>query len=194
MRNAAQNRDDGSASPQYHPGDMDASFDNVIQLQAQLLECAHDAILVRDPHDVIISWNRGAQELYGWSAEEAVGKTSHTLLQPRFSHSLEAVEAQLIQEGQWEGTLTHTCRDGRVVIVESRQGLLRHPSSRRIMAIVEINRDITQREHLLEEQAIAHATELVLRETVRRMDEFTGEDEIDQAIWHLRQLSARLNR
>ncbi|GHO48909.1 PAS domain-containing sensor histidine kinase [Ktedonospora formicarum] len=174
MWKAAQNDDDGSSSPQYHPGDMDASFDNVIQLQAQLLERAHDAVLIRDSHDVILSWNRGAQELYGWSAEEAVGKTSHTLLQPRFSHSLEAVEALLIQEGQWEGTLTHTCRDGREVIVESRQGLIRRPSSGRLLAIVEINRDITQRERLLEEQAIAHATELVLRETVRRMDEFIG--------------------
>lgn len=174
MRNIAQNHDNVSSLPHDHPRATDASFDNFLQLQAQLLERAHDAILVRDPHDVILSWNRGAQELYGWSAEDAVGKTAHTLLKTRFPHSLEEVTTLLSQEGQWEGTLIHTCRDGQEVIVESRQGLIQHPSSGRITAIVEINHDITQRERLAEEQAISHATELVLRETVRRMDEFIG--------------------
>ncbi len=55
-----------------------------LQLQAELIELAHDAILVRDPADRILSWNQGAQQLYGWSAEEALGQITHQLLQTQF--------------------------------------------------------------------------------------------------------------
>ena len=49
--------------------------------QASLLNLTHDTIFVRDMSDVITYWNRGAQELYGWTAEEAIGKRAHELLQ-----------------------------------------------------------------------------------------------------------------
>jgi PAS domain-containing protein len=53
--------------------------------QASLLNLSQDTIFVRDPSDVITYWNRGAQELYGWTAEEAVGKHTHQLLRtPQF--------------------------------------------------------------------------------------------------------------
>ena len=80
--------------------------------QDQLINMAHDAILTRDPESRIRSWNQGAEHLYGWSVEEARGQVTHTLLQTRFPVSLEAVEHALQEHGQWEGELTHTCRDG----------------------------------------------------------------------------------
>jgi PAS domain-containing protein len=52
--------------------------------QASLLNLTHDTIFVRDMSDVIAYWNRGAQELYGWTAEEAIGKRAHELLQSVF--------------------------------------------------------------------------------------------------------------
>src|SRR5262249_14592594 len=52
--------------------------------QASLLALTHDTIFVRDMSDVITYWNRGAQELYGWTAEEAIGKRAHQLLQTVF--------------------------------------------------------------------------------------------------------------
>src|ERR1700688_2349610 len=52
--------------------------------QASLLNLTHDTIFVRDLGDVITFWNRGAQELYGWTAEEALGKHSEQLLQTIF--------------------------------------------------------------------------------------------------------------
>ena len=42
--------------------------------QASLLDLTHDTIFVRDMADLITYWNRGAQELYGWTAGEAIGK------------------------------------------------------------------------------------------------------------------------
>jgi PAS domain S-box-containing protein len=118
-----------------------------LQLQAELIDRAHDAILVRDPHSRILSWNRGAQHLYGWTAQETLGRVTHELLQTSFPVSLADVEAHLEREGQWEGELRHRCRDGSEVLVESRHVLFRDAGGRPT-AILEINRDITQRRRL----------------------------------------------
>jgi len=115
-----------------------------LRLQADLIELAHDAIVVLDPHDVILSWNRGAEALYGWSASRAKGQLIYTLLQTRFPLPQEDLERVLQQEGHWEGELVHTRRDGAQVIVESRQVLVRDEAGRP-MAVLEINRDVTER-------------------------------------------------
>jgi PAS domain S-box-containing protein len=126
-----------------------------IHLQAELLDLAHDAILVRDAVGRVTFWNNGAEALYGWTAQEAQGRITHSLLQTRFPLDLAAAEAHLERDGYWEGELLHTCRDGHVVSVESRQALLRdgygHPT-----AILEINRDITQRRQLEQAAQEAH--------------------------------------
>ncbi len=114
------------------------------QLQAHLIELAHDAIIVRDQASVIVSWNRGAEELYGWAAQEAIGKVTHELLQTRFPESREALDSFLATGEQWEGELTHRRKDGAQVIVESRQVITRNSPNLPI-AILEINRDITER-------------------------------------------------
>ncbi len=140
-----------------------------------LIDLAHDAIIVRDPTSSIIFWNQGASFLYGWSEEEALGKISHQFLQTRFPRSLEATDRALEEWGQWEGHLIHTRKDGGEVIVESRQVLVREPSiSNQPTAILEINRDITERERLQHEQIEAQARELVLHKTNEQMDEFLG--------------------
>jgi PAS domain S-box-containing protein len=115
-----------------------------VQIQAQLIELAHDAIIVRDSSSSIIFWNRGAEELYGWTAQEAIGQVTHALLHTRFPMSRETVDALLITGQQWEGELVHTCKDGRQIIVESRQ-MLTHNIRNQPTAILEINRDITER-------------------------------------------------
>src|SRR6266568_6553977 len=132
-----------------------------IRLQAELINLAHDAILVRDPVSRVISWNRGAEELYGWTVQEAQGRITHSLLKTRFPASRADVDAHLEHEGQWEGELTHTRRDGSSVIVESRQMLVRDEEGHTI-AILEINRDITERRHLEQAEQVVH-TETVAR-------------------------------
>ena len=143
------------------------------QQMAELIELAHDAIIVRSPESVIISWNQGAERLYGWTEQEAFGQTSHELLQTHFPHSREVADNLLALHGQWEGQLTHSRRDGTKVIVESRQVLLRDEAGRP-GAILEINRDITEREHMQREQDETRANELALRQANQRMDEFLG--------------------
>ena len=63
--------------------------------KAALLDLTQDTIFVRDMDDVITYWNRGAAELYGWAAEEAVGRVAHDLLKTRFSAPLDAIKAEL---------------------------------------------------------------------------------------------------
>ncbi len=124
-------------------------LEQTAQIRAQLIELAHDAIIVRDPTSTIIYWNRGAEELYGWTAQEAMGQVTHNLLSTRFPVSREAVDALLATGEQWVGDLVHTTKDGRQVIVESRQ-VVTHKSHNQLIAILEINRDIT--EHKQQEQ------------------------------------------
>jgi PAS domain S-box-containing protein len=117
--------------------------------QAQLLELAHDAILVRDQANKIIFWNHGAERMYGWTREEAKGEGTHTFLQTKFPGSPEETEAELRGKGYWEGELVHTTRDGSRLVVASRQVLQRDQSGNPV-AILEINSDITERKRVEE--------------------------------------------
>jgi PAS domain S-box-containing protein len=121
-----------------------------LRKQAELLSLAHDAIIVRDTKGQINFWNRGAEKTYGWTAAEAFGKITHHLLQTKFPASLEALEAALEERGEWEGELAHTARDGRKIIVTSRQ-LLRRDEYSASATVMEINRDVTERKRAEEE-------------------------------------------
>ena len=118
--------------------------DDELAKSADLLEVAHDAIIVRDPDSHVTYWNHGAEEVYGWNREEAFGKITHTLLQTKFPVSLEVVDEQLARTGSWEGELVHTAKNGSRVVVQSRQ-VLRRDQSGSPSAILEINRDVTKR-------------------------------------------------
>jgi PAS domain S-box-containing protein len=118
--------------------------------QASLLNLTHDTIFVRDMSDVITYWNRGAQELYGWTQEEAVGKRSHDLLHSVFPAPLDDIAAELLRTGRWEGELKHTKADGSEVLVASRWSL-RRDEQERASAILETNNDITERKRREEE-------------------------------------------
>jgi PAS domain S-box-containing protein len=93
--------------------------------QARLLDLTHDTIFVRGMTDLITYWNRGAEDLYGWKREQAVGKASHQLLRTVPPAPLEEITAELLRTDRWEGELVHTKRDGTQVIVESRWALQR---------------------------------------------------------------------
>jgi PAS domain S-box-containing protein len=99
--------------------------EEALREQTELLNLAHDAIIVRDPQSTITFWNRGAERLYGWSAAQAVGQLTHRLLQTRFPASPAEMDACLRRDGLWSGELVHTTRDGRQIVVESHQALRR---------------------------------------------------------------------
>ncbi len=124
--------------------------------QASLLNLTHDTIFVRDMSDVITYWNRGAQELYGWTAEDAVGKRSPQLLQTIYPAPPEDIREELLRTGRWEGELKKTRADGTQVVVASRWSL-RRDEQERAVAILETNNDITERKRReLEIQSLNH--------------------------------------
>ncbi|MBV9281097.1 MAG: PAS domain S-box protein [Chloroflexi bacterium] len=117
----------------------------VLRAQAELLELAHDAIFVRDlPAGAIVYWNRGAEELYGFRRDEAVGRVSHELLHTRFPRPRREIEEAMVREGRWDGELVQRTREGREVTVESRWALQRDSRGEPV-AFLEINRDISAR-------------------------------------------------
>jgi PAS domain S-box-containing protein len=116
----------------------------VLREQTRLLDLTHDTIFVRDMRDTITYWNRGAEELYGWSRARALGESSHALLRTVFADPLETINAQLLRTGRWEGELVHTKRDGTTVIVDSRWSLERDQRGSPV-AVLETNTDITER-------------------------------------------------
>jgi PAS domain S-box-containing protein len=112
--------------------------------RASLLNLTHDAIFVRDMNGTVKYWNRGAEELYGWTAEQAVGRVVLELLNTMFEVPLKQIEEQVIEAGRWEGELVQTKKDGSQVVVASRWSLQRDESSAPV-AILIINNDITER-------------------------------------------------
>ena len=125
-----------------------------------LLDLTHDTIFVRSMDDVITYWNRGAEALYGWTRDDAIGKVTHVLLHTVFPAAREGINAELLRTGRWEGELIHSKRDGRRITVASRWALERDEKGRPTR-ILETNNDLTERKR----------SEQVLRESEAKLEE-----------------------
>ena len=113
-----------------------------IQRQANLLDQAYDAIFAWDWNGGITYWNRGAERLYGYTAEEAAGRRSHELLNVEYQTSVAEFRERLEREGMLEDELIHIHRDGRRLMVETRHVFVNDPGR---PYVLEVNRDITSR-------------------------------------------------
>jgi PAS domain S-box-containing protein len=118
--------------------------EEILRERANLLDLTHDTVFVRDMRDVITYWNRGAEELYGWPAGEAVGRVSHELTRTIFPEPLGEINSKLLRVGRWDGELVHTKRDGTQVVVASRWSLQTDERGKP-RAILETNNDVTER-------------------------------------------------
>jgi PAS domain S-box-containing protein len=110
--------------------------------QADLLDQSRDAILMWKLGGTITYWSRGAERLYGWTREEAIGGRSHDLLQTSAPAPMSEIEALIEKDGQWSGELVHTARDGRKAVVESRQVRVCHGDEQYVL---QTDRDIADR-------------------------------------------------
>jgi PAS domain S-box-containing protein len=105
---------------------------------ASLLTLSHEPMFAWRLDGAIEFWNLGAQRLYRFSSDEAVGRNSHALLQTKFPCDLADLRAQLRSRRYWSGELRHICKDGREVIVDSRMQLVGDET------VLEANRDVTE--------------------------------------------------
>lgn len=115
--------------------------------QAALLDLTHDAIFFRDTQSKINYWNRAAEELYGWRRHEVAGKGAHEILRTEFPKPLAEIEAEVLENGSWEGELVHYTRTGKKVVVDSRWAADVDATGNRI-GILESNRDISARKRM----------------------------------------------
>ncbi len=98
----------------------------------------------------ITFWNSGAQRLYGYRPEEAVGRISHELLQTVFPRPRREIEAALLQDGHWHGELAHRHRDGTALNVVSHWALSRGEVGEADV-VIEVGSDITPSKRAEEE-------------------------------------------
>jgi PAS domain S-box-containing protein len=111
--------------------------------QAALLNLAHDAIIGTDIKRQVTFWSNGAEEIYGFTAEAAMGRVTDELLQTKFPTPLNEIEAVLLAEDRWEGELLHTRADQSRVTVASRWALDRDMNGN-ACGTLQINSDITR--------------------------------------------------
>lgn len=134
-----------------------------LQEQVELLNLAHDAIVVHDMDDRITFWNHGAEALYGWTAQQAIGQPLQDMTRTSFPVPYEQVRAELLRSDRWHGELQRVQPDGSVLLISSRAALWRDATGNP-RAVLSTNNDITGRRHA--EQALERS-EAFLRDAQR---------------------------
>ena len=122
-----------------------------IREQARLLDLAHDGISVQDLEGRVLYWNRGAEDIYGWTAQEAAGRKLFELLSVE-THTYEAARRLAMETGRWEGETSLTAKSGKKVLVEEDWAMVFDPEGNP-KSIMIISADITEKRRL-ENQAL----------------------------------------
>jgi PAS domain S-box-containing protein len=130
-----------------------------VREQAALLDKAQDAILVRDLQDRIRFWNKSAERLYGWTAEEAAGQSADLLLYGGRTPELDEAHRTFMAEGEWRGEMHQRTKSGREVVVESRWTLVMDERGLPAGKLV-VNTDISEKKRL--EAELVRAAQLSL--------------------------------
>ena len=152
-----------------------------LQRHVDLLDLSADAIFAWEFDGVIIYWNQGAEQLYGYARSEAIGRVSHDLLSTLFPETRDDFEATLVHGGEWTVELTRATRDGRHVLVESHLRMIKDRTGRSL--VLECNRDITSRKRAMQRLSTEHTVTRTLAECETRA-EATGKilDTIGQGL------------
>lgn len=114
-----------------------------IEEQAALLDVASDGILVTDLAGRILYWNRGAEALWGWSAQEALGRSPWDFLNAEVSPQYREAKEAVLREGKWSGELPEITKEGKNIIVGSHWTLVKDGEGR-AKSILSVNRDLTE--------------------------------------------------
>jgi PAS domain S-box-containing protein len=128
----------------------------------RMLRLAH--VFVRNNHSEVVYWSPGAQEFYGYSSGEALGRVSHALLQTQFPEPLPMIESRVYSDGEWHGELVQTTKSGDLRNVASHWSVYRDGGSD---FIVEVNNDATE----------MHALNRRLEEALKEAEQARGEAE-----------------
>lgn len=118
--------------------------------QTDLIELSFEPIFVWHPEKGIVEWNKGAEQLYGYSRAEALGQISHKLLQTVRPIEIADFMKLLKTVRSWTGEVQKRAKDGRQVLVESRYQVIETDGE---LLVLETNHDITERKRAEAETA-----------------------------------------
>jgi PAS domain S-box-containing protein len=141
----------------------------LLKRQASLLDLSMEAIFAWDLNGGIIYWNKGAEKMYGFSSEEAVGRLSHDLLKTVHPIDTDEIKSVLARDRAWSGEIEHTCKDGRKLIIETRHQVIADELGN--MTVLETNRDITRRKRA--EKDLRRLNEELEERVAQRTEELT---------------------
>jgi len=132
-----------------------------IQYQAKLVEDVSDAIISSDLDFNIVSWNKAAESIYGWKAEEVIGKNIMDTITVEYPYDdQEAVLKQFFEEGFWKGEVIQPRKDGTPINILTSVSLIKDIKGNQVGAVA-INRDISERK--LVEQKLKES-EIIFRD------------------------------
>jgi PAS domain S-box-containing protein len=148
--------------------DARTNAERILKRQASLFDQAYEGMVISQMGGPITLWNRGAENLYGFSSEDALGRLPHELLSTNAAGGLPAMLDRLKRERHWEGELRHRHRQGHELVVDTRMTLVDDEAGTFVVAA---SRDITERV-----QAVA-----ALRESERRFRDIA--EWLPQLVW-----------
>ena len=117
-----------------------------IEEQKALLDKTQDAIVIFEPEGRILYWNKGAERIYGWTADEAVGRFVGEFIHSDL-HKFRDVNKLVMDTGEWSGEMHHLNRERHELIVESRWWPVRDKDGR-AKSILVINTDVTEKRRI----------------------------------------------
>ncbi|MCB9098037.1 MAG: PAS domain S-box protein [Anaerolineales bacterium] len=123
-------------------------IEDQLRYQAHLLDSVSDAIIAVDLNFNITVWNRAAERIYGWQASEVTGqRVGEVLPTQMINDTVDGSRSKLLNEGQWQGEVIHTCKDGTERYILSTVTLLKAVDGNTIGAVA-VNHDMTERKVL----------------------------------------------
>jgi PAS domain S-box-containing protein len=155
---------------------------STLNRQAKLLDLSSEAIFAWEMDGPIVYWNQGAEKIYGYTANDAIGHIPHILLKPQVPGGGEQVKASLLEKGSWTGYAEQTSKDGRVRIIETRMQVI--PNQSGADTVLETNRDVTEKIGVENEMKKNTAA---LKNIINSTDDFIWSVDIDYRIIHFNQ-------
>ena len=136
--------------------------------QASLIDLAQDAIVVRNLDRTLRFWNKGAERLYGWSAEEVLGKTMEEEMYRTPELLVAPFDRMVAADADWTGELEQMASDGSALYVEARSSVVRDEHGQ-VTGVMTVITDIRERKQAREEilQLNASLEERVERRTAQ---------------------------
>lgn len=129
-----------------------ADSNEMLKEQVRLLNLDPDYTIEITLEDTIVFWNNGAELGYGWTKEEAMGKSAGQLLNTQYPLPLAEIKSEVMRCGRWLGELVQTKRDGSPIVVRS-CWLLKRGINGQPIGVLELNKDITEQKNIEKEMA-----------------------------------------